>query len=421
MTAHALPQQIAQYTETAFVTGGPASWSANGDFVYVTKIDTSGLVQAVIENTNNRLRPLDVHQPIRGLRNGSLSLGYYFHANPTHAAEAAAATTFHLADTLFAALGGRDLGWGIGAASSGDEETNECEVDADPGFEQGDWVYIVLGGVGEFYRIASIAAGPPVTLVLDRDLHDTVDSGGGDRVYAVIDCFIHQAAITQHDHANHKTMQFLAQGDASDDVVIAKGCKPTVTFEPITAGAPLQISVEAMATTFAREDASKVTFSTTPLGSAGLVTGVGTSTKIKFATFGSPLAAIKPRGAVTVSPGVAYDIVPGPAGDEGVNGHVATLAPATLEIIVPWSASHNTDFRAGTTKHALVQVGDTANAVGFYFPRVTYASEPLRSDEGGLASSTLSLTAMENNASAGSLTGDSLEKWRSPFHVLIVA
>ncbi len=68
----------------------------------------------------------------------------------------------------------------------------------------------------------------------------------------------------------------------------------------------------------------------------------------------------------------------------------------------------------------LVQIGESTNAIGIYMPRCEYGTEPVRSDEGGLTSSSITLRALMNKADPGSLTGDDLEKWRSPMHILIV-
>jgi len=64
---------------------------------------------------------------------------------------------------------------------------------------------------------------------------------------------------------------------------------------------------------------------------------------------------------------------------------------------------------------------ENVGAWGVYYPQCEYSQEPARSDEGGLSSATLAFRARENQDSPGGLTGDNLEKFRSPFHILIVA
>lgn len=421
--SHALPREAAFYVETAFVTGGPASWSANGTYTYVIEPDVSQVMQSQVANENNRLRPFATHQDILTLKNSEYSHGKYAHGSPANAAEAAAAVTFDLSTLVKAALGGMDLGWGIGVASDGNEATDEIQIDSDPGYAVGDYIfaYDTSASSGQFYRILAIDAGPPVTLTLDRDLHFDPDNGGADRIYAVIDCYIHQAAVTQHDHADHKTLQWLVQGEGTEDVYVLKGCKPSLEIEAITAGEPTRFNFNVLVTTFDMESASKVTFSGNPSGEAGSVPGQADDTLVLMSDAGGAMASVTARGSITPGVGVAYDRVMGPNGYEGVHGHVCTLDAPTLEVIVPHDNAYNTEFRAQTEKQCLVQVGTGVGAWGLHYPQLSYASEPIRSDEGGLTSSQLSYKARENQASPGGLTGDNLQKWRSPIHILFVA
>ena len=69
----------------------------------------------------------------------------------------------------------------------------------------------------------------------------------------------------------------------------------------------------------------------------------------------------------------------------------------------------------------LIQVGDDVGAWGVYFPQLEYSEEPTRSDEGSLTTSNLMFRGRENQDSPGALAGDNLEKFRSPFHILLVA
>lgn len=426
MTTHALPRQLALYVETAFVSGGPADWSSNGTYFYAIDPDTTGVVQASVANENNQLRARAFHPNIRTLRNGNLSFSMYMHGSSTNAAEEAAATTYHVAELLHAALGGKDLGYSAAVESSGTEEENEIEITTDPGYEQGDWVfYKSAAGVGEFYRVQSKTGAAPVVLTVDRNVHVAVaDRSESDTLHAVIDCYIHQRSTTQPSYAQHKTMQFLVQGEDDEDVVWAKGCKPQVTIEPITAGEPTRLSFDVLVTTFdGADEATKEDFgNATPVGEAGIVAGIGQTCSFKMANFGSPLAAVTQVGAVTVEPGVAYErIMSAASGYEGVIGHMDTLEDTTLEVMVEFDKDYNTEYRAETKKHALVQVGNGTDAWAVYLPKLEYATEPVRGDEGNVTTSNLSLRALENDASPGSLSDDSLWKWRAPLHLLLVA
>jgi hypothetical protein len=344
------------------------------------------------------------------------------HGKPTHAAEGAAATAFPLSNMLAAAVGHQDLGYGVGIADAG-ATPNEIEVDSDPGFVLGDFVYAydTSAGVGQFYRVTAIAAGPPVVLTLDRDLHFTPDAGGADRLYSVIDVYLHQASATQHDHANHKTLQFQVQGEGDEEVWILKGVKPTVTIENLEAGVPTQVSFAHLVTSYDHETATKAVFSGTESGEAGAVPAIADTSLFLMATKGSPLVSVDQRSAITVNPGVGYDRVMGVNGYEGVHGHVGNVEAPMLEVMVPFDNSYASEFSALTEKHALIQIGTGTEAWGVYYPQLSYDSYPVRNDEGGLSGSTLSFFARENQDSPGGLTGDNLEKFRSPFHILIVA
>lgn len=422
MVAHALPKQIALFEETAFVSGGPASWANDSTPFYCIEPDLSGIAQVSLENENIRPRTRATHQNILGLKNCEFQFGMYMHGKPSNAAEGAAATAFHLSKLLKSALGGADLGFGVGVADAGGS-ADEIEVDSDPGFAIGDFIFVhdTSAMNGQFYRITAIAAGPPVVLTLDRDLHFTPDAGGADRVYAVIDCYIHQAAAAQHDHANHTTMQYQVQGEGAEEVWILKGCKPSLTIESIEAGAPTKISFGNMVTVFDHELATKATFAAAPAGEAGNVAGVADSTLFLMANHGDPLVSVHARGAISVEPGVAYDRVMGPNGYEGVHGHVDNLGDTTLEVMVDFNDDYATEYRAQTEKHALLQIGNTVGAWGMYWPQLEYSQEPARNDEQALSGSTLTFRGRENQDSIGALTGDNAEKFRSPFHILIVA
>lgn len=420
MASHALVREIAQYVETAFATsaGGPADWSTNGTYVYATDIDLSGIEQAVVANENNLIGSIrNIHAGIRALRSeSSFSFGRYLHGSTTNAAEAAAATTYHLADILRSALGGYDLGWSIGFAGG---SAAAPQMDADPGFAVGDWIwaYDDSAGVGHFYQITALPGG--VVLTLDRDLHFTPATA--DKAYAVIDCFVHPKSTGNHAHAQHKTMAFLVQGEDTDDCYIMRGCKPTLTFAGFEAGGVLKAMFDVGVTTFDIEGTSLEDFSAaTVYGEAGNVTGISDNTYVMMADYGSDLATVTTYGTIGINPGVGWDRVRGPNGIEGVHGWVDNLGETTLEITVPFDDAYNTAFRAKTFKHCLIEVGDTPSAypVGVYFSRLEFASEPKRADDGALTSHAL---AFRGHMVPGAVDSDNAVKLRSSFHLLLVA
>lgn len=423
MVAHATPRTVALFSQSS-LTSLPNSWVNDSTFFFCIDPDVSGVVQATAANENYRLRPFAFHPNIPTLKNGEASFALYMHGSTANAAEGAQAVSFHIPVLLQAALGGLHLGWAAGVVSSEAEETNEIEIGANPGIAAPDFIFAkqTSTGTGQFYRVSGVADGPPITLTLDRALHFTADTEGADTIHAVIDIFLHQAAVTQHSHASHKTLALLVQGDHPDDVYECIGVKPSVSIEAITAGEPTRLSFECLVTAFNMETATKADFANaTPVGEAGVVPGIAASTYFMLAEVGDPLATVAARGSITVAPNVAYDRDTGPNGFHGVHGHVAQPEAATLEVMVDFDKDYNAAYRLGTEYHALIQVGDGPGAWAVYLPRLSFASEPTRADENGLTTSSLSFRALENNADPGALEGDDLERHRSPLHILIVA
>jgi hypothetical protein len=428
MPDHAIPEEIAIYEATAFTSaGGPVDWSTNGTYIFATDIDRSGLTREAVPNENNRLTLRDFHPHILALRSkASAGFGLYMHSNPTHAAEAAAATTFHITKVVKSAIGGVDLGYSIGVDSGGTEETDEVETDADPGYELSDVVFLYDTSAtrGEFYRLAdAVAPGPPVTLTLDRDRHFAVNADGTDTIKAVIDCFIDDEVTSDHRNAAHTTLWCRFQGAHSEDVHTAKGCKPVLGQITIAPGVPQKLPFSLKVTTFSHETDTQEDFSAaTIFGNNGIVPSIDDTTIVKLAAFGSPLATIVQCGSMTINPGVTYAADEGVGGWEGVNGYVDEGTEATtIELMVPFDEDYATAFNAETKYHLQIQIGVGADAVGFYFPRLSFASYPKPDNTGGIKTSTLSFRALKNTASVGALTGASARKHKSPMHIYFVA
>lgn len=419
--ASPIPQEIAFYVATTFdALGGPSDWLTDGTYMFATEIDHAGLVRTSVENLNNRKRLRAKNKNILTRRNGEISFAPYWHGKSTNAAEAAAATTFHLSTLCKSALGGEDLGYGIGIASSGTEAATEIEIDSDPGYAVGDFIlpYDTSAGRGEVYRIVSIAAGPPVKLTVDRALFFNPDGGGADRIYAIIDNYIDDSVTTDHSNAANTTLWVRMQGEHAEDVWTAMGCKPQLSIDPIGAGTPCRLKFDCLVTTFLHETETAEDFSgATVVGDAPVVSGLADTCFVKIAVVGSPLADIDAVGAVTVNPGVNYQPSEGPGGWEGNHGFIDGGDDTTIEIMVPFDDDYATAFNAQTLYHMLIQIGTGTNAVFIYAPALELASYPKRTDEGNITSSALSFRAFENTTSPGGLTGSNLRKFRSPLHI----
>lgn len=420
MPSHAQPREASVFVESTLAEV-QSDWGSNGTPIFVIEPDVSGVDQVNLDNENIQPRRTAVKRYIRGLKSGStLSTSIYMHAAGASAAEAAAAAATIQTTIMRAAIGGRDLGYAIGLAGG---SASAPELDADPGYVAGDWVfaYDTSAGTGRFARIESIAAGPPVVATLLEDLAFTPDAGGADVLHAVIDMFVLEAALNDHDNADHITLGWKVQGEGSEDVYELRGCKPTLGDLAITAGEPVALPLAHKAVTWASTP-SATTFGASS-GLAPNVPGTGSSCSIRIATFGSPMAEIDVRGTLTFKPAIDHDQVMGPNGVEGVHGYVATgVGEAEVELIVEYDNAYDTDWDAETIKHMIVQIGNTpASAWGLYFPALEYKEKPKRVDEGGVTSHRIVFRCMEDTASVVGLTGTNISKRRSPFHLLIAA
>jgi hypothetical protein len=421
MPSHADPREFAFTVETTFAEV-QSDWTANGIPVYVIEPDAP-LERAHLDNENIRPRRLFVHDYVHGLRSGStMSWGHYLTAAGVSAAEATQAVATAESTIYHSALGGRTLGWSIGLAGTGTAAIPE--VDADPGFVAGDWgfFYDTSGSTGEFRRIESIAAGPPVALTLLEALSFTPDDAA-DVLHAVIAVYPDEPALNDYSDPNHTTLGVLVQGEDIDDVYVGQGCKPAMSIEAITAGEPVKASIEAMVTTYPDAMPAKQTLTGTPSGIAPVVASIGTATTIRLGDFGGALAGVDCRGSVEVELAYAWDPVQGPCGTEGVKGYIGTgLGEAMVTITVAIDDDFDVDEFAETKKHLMIQVGDQpTNAIAIYWPRLEFAEKPVRVDEGGTTSMTLKFRAQEDTASIAGLTGDDIAQRRAPVIILMAA
>jgi hypothetical protein len=234
---------------------------------------------------------------------------------------------------------------------------------------------------------------------------------------------VHPLSAARHDHAQHKTLQFFAQGEDSEDIYVVKGCKPALTLDPIEAGTPAKLLFDVGCVTFQNEDATWEDFTgVTPVGLDSPISGMADDTHVSMAAVGQPLVEVTPNGAVTVNPNLTWAKVGGPNGHEGVHGWVNALtetAPA-LEMKVSYDNAHATAYRADTRKHVLIEIGETPSVHpwGIYMPNLEYSAEPKRDENGAVISSHLTFRA---HMVSGSLATDNDVKLRSAFHILMVA
>lgn len=419
------PRSAAVITEASFCnrdTAGlqPFDWAADGAAVWLLAPDTSSLAVGRVANENMVPRPTYVHRDIQTLRASEFSFGAYMHGSPVHAAAGDAATTtaYPLAQLLRCALGGMHTG-SCRQLSGG--TTTAPTVASATGMAVGDWHFFrpaAAGSRGQLYRITAISG---TTLTLDRELH--FDPAAGDLAHAVIEFYLHPAALTRYTDPGHKTLAFVFAGDSPDDTFEVRGVKLAASVQAIEPGTPTRLQFAGRATSWARLE-SAPTFGS-PAGEAGSVPSVADTTHLLVAPVGQPLAPLDEhsRGAITPNLGVTHEPIPSATGVEGVAGYRATGFDAvSLALTVPFDPAWLTADAAGTEHHLLLQVGDTLGALpwGLYVPQGEIKATPSRATEGGLAGLALMFRGREN-ATASSLEGDALARWRSPITLLVVA
>lgn len=413
----ALPRTAAVFAEST-LGETQSDWDGNATEIYVIEPNVEGVTQAILDNANIRPRQQAWHRKIHGLKSESeFTCGMYLHAKGTNAAEAAAATGTIQHTVLKAAVGGLDLGYAAGLAGG---TASAPDVDADPGYVGGDFVWAkdATTGLVELVRIESIAT---TTLTLLGDLSFTPDVGGADTLHAAIDVYPNEDAVENKSDVNHVTLGWKVQGRDTEDVYELRGCKPTLGPIAITAGEPVQIELAHKAIEWAQTPTA-TTWTSAPSGEAPHVPGVGTTCTVKLANFGSALAAVEVRGTLTFTPGIEHERIMGPNGTEGVHGYSGVFSDPTLELVLEYTDDYDDEFVAKQLKHCMIQVGNTSTtAWGLYFPRLEYMAKPVRVDEGGVTSVRVMLKCLEDTASVSGLSGDDIDKRRAPWHLLFCA
>lgn len=416
--AHNIPRTVASIVETTFADTTVDFGTSGVEFFCLSPgLDVSGLRQTNVPNDNYRQRPDGFHPMVRGLKSGaSVTWKQYLTGSGANAAEGAASVATTLANHIKCAMGGMHLGFSIGFSGG---TVSAPTIDSDPGFEKGDWIYCYddSAGRGEFYRVEAIAS---TTLTLDRDLHFTPVAA--DSIKGVIDLYWHKDGLTEPGHPDNDTLAIMAKGEDPEDCFACYGVGVSMTIDPIVQGEPVTLGFEGAVTTFLHETLSVPGLTDAPTGEAPLIAGTGASTYFMWSTKSGDFANDE---VFTVEPQVAIKRAPvtGPNGIEGIHGYTATgFGENRLTVSVPFEEDYATEFRAGTQRKAIVQVGNGATGVvGIVFPRLEYQTDPVRGVQTELTSREIEFRALEENDSAGALTGDSLEKWRSSMHILIVA
>jgi hypothetical protein len=419
------PRSFTFALEGALGGGPPTDWATDGRNMLVIEPDVSGVTQTRLDNENIRPSRLDVLPMIPGLKSEStVSWSMYWHAAGVSAAEASQATSTDQSTIYKAALGGERLCWSTGFQGTGTAAAPE--LDADPGFVAGDWgfAYDASAGRGLFVRLEAVSAGPAPFVATLLDPLDFSPDDVGDVWHATILNYPDQGALDNPDDPNHETLAVLVTGDHPEDVYELLGVKPAMSIEGLAAGELVRVAIEAGVTNYPDQMPAKPTIPGAPSGIAPLTVASGSSTTVRLADLGAPLAAVNCRGTIEIELGIGWDRTLGACGAEGSKGWFATIEPATITITLAFDDDFDDDFFTDPQPyhHVLIQIGDQpTNATAIYFPKLEIMEKPVRVDEQGTTSIQVKWRAHIDPAAAGSpLTGDDLDRRRAPF-VLIQA
>lgn len=410
MVGSALTKTVAYGVESSLASG-TADYDATGTIIHVTEINLDNLMQGVIENQNIKQRVTGTRAPILGLKASGFSFGMYFCGSETNAAEGAQATVTHISPLLKNALGGQIAGYSAGLAGG---STTAPTVETGEGSANfGDYwfgfFYDASAGKGYFRQIASWST-DTATVASGHALPFTPDGGGADRIYAAVVHYPDQDALVSYSDANHTTLSFFVKGAPGDNNYEIDGVKLSAELAGLEQGSLAMLNFEGQCVTFANENLTPPDLDSTPEGTAGHVIGSGTDTVYSWAATGVALASFE---AWSVAPqvGIKYQPVNGPNGQEGVHGFTGTGYDDTMvTVTVPYSDDYAAEFRAGTERHLMVQIGTaTTRSCFVYFPRLAYAKNPALGVSADLSSITLEFRALERELDVSGMDADDAE------------
>ena len=392
MVANSIQKHVFLSTEAAFADATSPDWenlAAPLGLMAVTSLEDAALRRAYIEDKTLKTRASGTRSMIRALRSGATAslASYMYGASAAHAAAGSQAVRDILDVLLRSWLGGETDGFS--ADITGGTAANP-DVAAAQGDNFTDWSWGYFwdadggdgSGEGHFRQIASVADGgggdDTFTMVAGHDLPFV--PAAGDRVYAAKDHWPHWTAMEDHTDALHETLTLLLQGFQTDDVYELKGVKPSIDFNAIEQGSPVELAIALGLAYFlvnpGQEDGSGLALQ----GSPGRVVGAGSTTRCFLANADAALAAQQFWGGLKFTPGIQYEQVNGPNGVEGVHGwglQASSYDAGRVEAIVPYDAAFRAEAESNQAKHMLIQVGNaiTSAPYGFYFPHLEYADD----------------------------------------------
>lgn len=435
MPSNAIQKVISIDRESTFQTAiaDHDSPSANGGTLYVAEEDFTNVRLGLIENQNYKTRPAAKHPMLQGLKSASEgSFSMYMYGASSNAAEGAQAAGLLRDELLLGALASETLGYSAGLVGTGTAtapDITEADLDSQETYAWG-WFYDDSAATGRFRKFSTITDGgvgnpDTINMLTGHDLHFTPDDAA-DVMYAVVAHRPFWYAMEDHSHANHFTHTVFRKGRHTEDSVEPTGLKFGLGQLTITAGERSLLAIPWKSANHTdHEDLAQPSLTGTPSGVPGKTVGSGTETICEIEDVGTALGTNAQNfwGTITIEFGVTYSGVMGPDGQEGVHGwgvETGAYEAQTVEITVPYDDDWFTDFRAGTEKHLLVQVGDTpTNTWGVYFSRLGWREEPQRAEVDGRRALILRFDCLEENTiDISSLAEEAAARAKAKFEIL---
>ena len=416
MTSDAKRKEQAVTAESTFGTA-PGDWDSGPTQFHAFDFDGSGVGQAAVENQNYHSRPAAYHPHVMGLKSGgTFSYKTWWTSTGTNAAEQGTAAQDALDTMARAAIGGVHAGDADGFTTGGSAATPDMDTIAQ--WAIGDWMFAVDAddGDGEFIQVKALPGAAAITP--HRTLSFTpVDA---DTAYAVITWFPDTDALSNNADSEYKTNSFFWKGHGAEDLREYLGCKGTFQVSGLNAGEKPTLNWSWMVTDFNFETLSAPTFGATPEGQPPLVTGTGDDSYFYYGTQGTYTSTN--LHAIDVAITYAWTAVPAVNGIEGVGHYFGLYTDTMVTLTLPFDDDYATDYRAGTEKCMLLQIGNTVSqAVGIHCPRLQIIEEPKDVEiGGGRRASQIKCRALENDTSH-SLTGADMEKFLAGIQFLRVA
>lgn len=407
MASSSLPTRLSYFVETT-QGSAPADWDASGTSVrhIMESLDVSVLQQSMLEDERSQEEILAYDQMIFGIKGGGdieFSFSAYLHGHgDTTGTDETSPTATGLSGMLGNALGATTLGEHTTiVAGGGTTSATVLDCDTVDGLEAGDIVGVAdADGNLELRPIDSIAS---TALTLKYALSFTPD--GADRVYSAITASEDEDTLEDSSTGPYTTSWLIEVGRGSGQQAWeCRGCKLYLTGIELARNTPPKLNFTVKVGSFdTPETASGPTWSSDPVGAAGLA--IGPNTEVNIQDFGTTtrncVKAVEMSFTNGVTPMPVPTLTECDDGMPGIGMYSLERQPTEFTLhVAPHSDDWYTDFNAQTLKHvAITRKAPLGSAWMIYFPRAEITQTPQYGTAGNLLNTMLSLRALKDDGS----------------------